>query len=64
MKRMFVGCVPTLNSHELTGGFTSGTGVRLKFRDATGNVACVHADHVIAATGYRVDIRRLDYLDE
>jgi hypothetical protein len=64
MKEMFVGCVPVLNGHELTGVSISGTGVRLDLRDETGNLARVHADQVIAATGYRVDIRRLDYLDK
>jgi cation diffusion facilitator CzcD-associated flavoprotein CzcO len=40
-----------------------GTGVRVTVRGPQGQSA-LHADHVIAGTGYRVDIDRVDYLDE
>jgi hypothetical protein len=63
MKDMFVGRVPVLSGHEPVRASISGGSVRLELRDGAGEKACVHADHVIAATGYRVDIRRLDYLD-
>jgi thioredoxin reductase len=43
-------------------GATSDTGrVSLRLR-RNGSVSTIAADHVIAATGYKVDIRRLDFL--
>ncbi|MGV7217084.1 NAD(P)-binding domain-containing protein [Bradyrhizobium sp. UFLA05-112] len=63
MKDMFVGHVPVLSGRELVHASISRGCVRLELRDGSGETACVEADHVIAATGYRVDIRRLDYLD-
>ena len=37
-------------------------GVDLRFADATGATLQLHVDHVIAATGYQVDLRRLKFL--
>lgn len=39
-------------------------GVRLELRDATGARTTVVTEHVIAATGYRVDVSRLGLLSE
>ncbi|MDA9409928.1 NAD(P)-binding domain-containing protein [Bradyrhizobium sp. CCBAU 45384] len=64
VKDMFVGRVPVLSGHELMHASVSGGCISLQLRDATGAVARVQADHVIAATGYRVDLRRLSYLDK
>ncbi|WP_158672201.1 NAD(P)-binding domain-containing protein [Bradyrhizobium guangdongense] len=63
MRQMFVDRVPALCGCEVVGASAVDQGVRLELRRATGETAWVHADHVIAATGYRVDIRRLDYMD-
>jgi FAD-dependent urate hydroxylase len=41
----------------------SGTGVRLKVRDAAA-MRTLDTEHVVAATGYQVDIDRLDYLEK
>ena len=37
--------------------------VRLQLADANGTLRTMEADHVIAGTGYRVDLRRLDFLN-
>ncbi|MGL3107830.1 NAD(P)-binding domain-containing protein [Bradyrhizobium sp. BR 1432] len=63
MKDMFVGRVPVLSGHELVHASISHGSVHLELRDESGETARVETDHVIAATGYRVDIRRLDYFD-
>jgi FAD-dependent urate hydroxylase len=39
-----------------------GGGVRLRVESRTGHSE-IHADHVVAATGFRVDVSRLDYLE-
>lgn len=38
--------------------------VHLQVRDQSGATTELVTDHVIAATGYRVDVRRLDFLEE
>lgn len=63
MRQMFVDHVPALCGCEVVGASAVDQGVRLELRRPNGETSWVHADHVIAATGYRVDIRRLDYLD-
>lgn len=63
MRQMFVDHVPALCGCEVVGASAVDQGVRLELRRPNGETAWVHADHVIAATGYRVDIRRLDYMD-
>ncbi|MEZ2144058.1 NAD(P)-binding domain-containing protein [Bradyrhizobium sp. DN5] len=63
MRQMFVNHVPALCGCEVVGASAVDQGVRLELRRPNGETAWVHADHVIAATGYRVDIRRLDYMD-
>ncbi|MCK1542467.1 NAD(P)-binding domain-containing protein [Bradyrhizobium sp. 160] len=63
MRQMFVDHVPALCGCEVVEASAVDQGVRLELRRPNGETAWVHADHVIAATGYRVDIRRLDYMD-
>jgi hypothetical protein len=38
-------------------------GVELQLMDRAGTGRTLHVEHVIAATGYRVDLRRLTFLD-
>lgn len=54
---------PVLLSHKLTGAQADGSGVRLRF-DGPHGAAELTADHVIAATGYRSDVRRLTFLSD
>lgn len=64
MKQKFVGQVAALSGHELLTASIADGCVCLELRNGSGERTRVHAEHVIAATGYRVDIRRLDYLDK
>lgn len=64
MKGMIDGQVPVLHGRKLVSTAIVDGRVRLELRSATGDISCVSADHVVAATGYRVDIQRLTYLDE
>jgi len=41
-----------------------GTGVELRFANSDGGEWRSYADHVIAATGYKIDLRRLAFLPE
>lgn len=64
MKAMFDGPVPVLSGREFVSASVSGGRVRLELRSRTGDIACMSVDHVVAATGYRIDVRRLNYLDQ
>ncbi len=58
------GVVPILTGHRLEGVGTDGDEVRLDLRDATDRQRALHADHVMAGTGYRIDLSRIGFLDE
>ncbi|MQS15212.1 lysine N(6)-hydroxylase/L-ornithine N(5)-oxygenase family protein [Streptomyces kaniharaensis] len=51
---------PVLTGHEAVSAVEADGRVRLRLRGPTG---ALEVDHVLAATGYRVDIDRLDILD-
>lgn len=55
---------PILVGHALDGAESGPDGVRLGLIGRSGARTGLAADHVIAATGYRADIRRLTFLDE
>jgi thioredoxin reductase len=63
MKNRFVGKVPALLGCDIAQVEISDGQVRMLLRSADGTTEHV-ADHVIAATGYRVDLRRLAFLGE
>lgn len=54
---------PVLTGQALTAAKADDDGVRLSFDGADGTHAELTADHVIAATGYRADLRRLAFLE-
>jgi FAD-dependent urate hydroxylase len=58
------GKFPVLLSHNLTLAKPDGDAVRLGFDGPGGAVTELTADHVIAATGYRSDARRLTFLSD
>jgi thioredoxin reductase len=64
MRARVVGRIPVLSGSELLNARITAEGVRLELRRKTGEATDVTVDHVIAATGYRVDVRRLTYLDQ
>ena len=62
LKDKIVGHVPFHLSLNLERAEVRGRGVQLHLRDQSGDEKTMTADHVIAATGYRVDLRRLAFL--
>jgi hypothetical protein len=54
--------VPRLLGYELQEAKTSDNRVQLLLAAADGARKCVSVDHVIAATGYQADVRRLSFL--
>ena len=55
------GRIPILGGYRLTGATASSSAVRLAFT-ADGGERVVEVDHVLAGTGYRVDLDRLEFL--
>jgi len=57
-----LGKFPILLGHSLKWAKEDGGGVALGFEDVDGSAVEVTADHVLAATGYRSDLRRLSFI--
>jgi thioredoxin reductase len=53
--------VPMLLGKQIVNAGQTGNGIWLRIADASGNEDLLEADHVVAATGYRVDLRRLGF---
>jgi thioredoxin reductase len=62
MRDRLIGRVPLLLGYQLRGAGVSNDRVHLKFAAADGSINEVITDHVIAATGYRVDLTKLEFL--
>jgi len=62
LKERVVGKVPLITSHALAGAVERGGRLALTVRSPDG-VKELETDHAIAATGYRVDLDRVAYLD-
>ena len=62
LRRRLEGQVRLLTGHALGSAAESGGRVRLELRGPQGRTEVLDADHVLAATGYRVDVERLDLL--
>jgi cation diffusion facilitator CzcD-associated flavoprotein CzcO len=58
-----IGNVPVHCGYSLKSARSGDDGVVLGFEDEQGAVLQLSVDHVIAATGYKVDLKRLDFLD-
>lgn len=63
IKQELVGKVPFHLGVEITDATARDSAVRLQLTDKAGARQTLVADHVIAATGYRVDLRRLKFID-
>ena len=59
-----VGQISMMLEHEVVGAEIGNGAVHLRLRSKRGSPATVKTDHVIAATGYRANIDRLDFIDE
>jgi thioredoxin reductase len=62
VKDRVVGKVPIHVSTRITKAVVQDGRVRLELENGSGNTMPLEVDHVIAATGYRVDIQRLTFL--
>jgi len=56
--------VEVMTGHRLLGALAYGDRVRLFLDSPEGKALSPTFDHVVAATGYRVDVRRLSFIDE
>ena len=56
------GRVPMLLDHHVLGAEKVNTSIRLHLSNSEGGAVTESADHVIAGTGFRFDLTRLDYL--
>ena len=63
MKARVQGKVPMLLGYSIAQAIALNGGVRLSLRSEDGNFHEHETEHVIAATGYKPDLRRLDFLD-
>jgi lysine/ornithine N-monooxygenase len=59
-----LGCVPLSLGFRIERAGISGEQINLRLEDRDGTVVEQFADHVIVATGYKVDLRRLPFLGE
>lgn len=64
MKQRVVGKIPMLLGRSIAQAQVSNGGVRLTLASKDGQVEEHDTDHVVAATGYRPDTRRLEFLGE
>ena len=63
MKDRVIGKVPLFVGHTVTGADVHGDRVRLMTATRDGAAKSMEFDHVIAATGYQVDVDRFSFLD-
>jgi thioredoxin reductase len=59
-----IGKVPMLLGRNLVNASVKGDRVHLQLESADGKKQEILADHVIAATGYKVDLNRLEFLSK
>jgi hypothetical protein len=64
VKERFAGRVPHLAGYAIRSAETRSTEIELRLRRADGSDLSVRSEHVIAATGYRLDLGRLAVLAE
>lgn len=63
MRSRITGKVDVLTGHGLRHAEADGGRVRLTVEDDAGTASRIEADHVVAATGFRVDVARLSFLN-
>ncbi len=62
LKERVQGRVPVLSGRSLHAASRQNGGVRLQVRNSGGDLETLYADHIIAGTGYRVDLDRVELL--
>jgi thioredoxin reductase len=63
MRERFEGRVPVHLGRSLEAARTTGGRIELQLRASDGSSERLTADHVVAATGYRIDLTRLPFID-
>jgi thioredoxin reductase len=63
MRERVLGRVPILAGYQLREASPSPAGVTLRFETSEGSIEEMTTEHVVAATGYRPDLRRLPFLN-
>jgi hypothetical protein len=64
LKERVLGQLPVLTGHTVVGAEAAGNRLRLRVRRDDGRVVHHTTEHLIAGTGYRVDLGRLPFLDD
>jgi thioredoxin reductase len=64
LKERILGQLPVLTGHTVVGAEAAGNRLRLRVRRDDGRVIHHTTEHLIAGTGYRVDLGRLPFLDD
>lgn len=64
MRERIIGRIPLLLGYEIERAADAGGRVTLRLAGRDGSARDITTDHVIAATGYRVDIQRLSFLSQ
>jgi FAD-dependent urate hydroxylase len=64
LKERVLGQLPVLTGHTVVGGEADGNRLRLRVQRDDGRVIDQTTDHLIAGTGYRVDLGRLPFLGD
>jgi pyruvate/2-oxoglutarate dehydrogenase complex dihydrolipoamide dehydrogenase (E3) component len=62
LRERFAGRVPVRMCQQIVGASVAGREVTVRVRDHDGRISELTADHVLAGTGYRVDLNALGYL--
>ncbi|NEA01729.1 NAD(P)/FAD-dependent oxidoreductase, partial [Streptomyces sp. SID10116] len=62
LRERFEGRVPVLAGREITGADAYGGGITLRTTTPDGRTQTVESEHVLAATGYRVQLESLEFL--
>jgi thioredoxin reductase len=64
VREQVIGRVGVKTGFQVTEAEVSGAGLQLRLHRRDGSSETIKTDHVIAATGYRPDVRRLSFLDK
>jgi hypothetical protein len=64
LRNRVIGKVTVLTGHEVESAAIRDNRVRVSLRNGASKPVSIATDHVIAATGFRVDLRRLPFMDE
>jgi thioredoxin reductase len=64
LRPQFAGRIPTIVGHQIERAISHSEGVKLILKSVAGSSTAIETEHLIAATGYRVDVDRLHFIDK